>query len=615
MTLTEKKKWTIMVYLAGDNNLTANCVSVMQQLAAVEYKEDVCVLVCFDSNTPVPKGTRYLEINCPHHPRNNKFQWKMQNILVPPDERGHGIETPDFCPKEEKTDQSLKAEPVERTDVAEGFKRFLDWAVTHHSNSDRYMLILYGHGPVVAGKTFLARENPPSALSLEQLHKVLNSHFGPDHKRKLDILACQNCVMNGVETAFALKDHADFMIGSQSLVLADGWPYERILKEVMQNVNEDPKEIGRKILKACAIHLLDFSLMDRSSEQSICDLTRLNNNDNGNNIIARIRDLVDVLHSGLSYDKDDVNKRLLFPEVCNAVRLARLEAQSFWGEIFVDLSDFCERLSLRCDDVVVAHQSFLKNHGGSSTPTDEDFSKIPLISKLKDIIACCVNVIEEVQAIVPHSYYIGSELQYSHGLSIYFPWTLPDRPYFFERLTDAHDANRFRLRTSFETYSDYGFVKASNWCQFLTDFFRATLRNVQRAKRQLSVKDSSKAPDIGFINFDFPMPPQDIITIDLQKSSSDTGKVDYDVWSMIKNYPRRNYLSPADCPRKVPNADVAALGSERFPDPKSAPVSYLGWNIPELVAQAIREHDNHVNSATREVAGQDSTTAAPEKDA
>jgi hypothetical protein len=43
-------------------------------------------------------------------------------------------------------------------------------------------------------------------------------------ERKLDILACQNCVMNGIETAYEIKDHVEFMIGSQGLALAAGRP-------------------------------------------------------------------------------------------------------------------------------------------------------------------------------------------------------------------------------------------------------------------------------------------------------------------------------------------------------------------------------------------------------
>ncbi len=54
-TSEPKPKWTIMIYLAGDNSLTANCISVMQDLEAAKQSKDVEILACFDSNTPQAK--------------------------------------------------------------------------------------------------------------------------------------------------------------------------------------------------------------------------------------------------------------------------------------------------------------------------------------------------------------------------------------------------------------------------------------------------------------------------------------------------------------------------------------------------------------------------------
>src|ERR1041385_3167069 len=89
-------KWTVMVYLAGDNNLTANCITVLQQLEDVKYDDSVCVLACFDSNTPWPKGSRYLAVNCRRRKVHNGLNWEIHNDLIPPDERGHGFQPPSF---------------------------------------------------------------------------------------------------------------------------------------------------------------------------------------------------------------------------------------------------------------------------------------------------------------------------------------------------------------------------------------------------------------------------------------------------------------------------------------------------------------------------------------
>jgi hypothetical protein len=82
----------------------------------------------------------------------------------------------------------------------------------------------------------------------------LCKHFGPD--RKLDILAFQNCVMNGIEMAYAMKDQVEYMVGSQGLVLSNGWPYEKIIGALVENSSESTLAITEKMLKACARNLI-----------------------------------------------------------------------------------------------------------------------------------------------------------------------------------------------------------------------------------------------------------------------------------------------------------------------------------------------------------------------
>lgn len=579
MAKREKPKWTIMVYLAGDNNLTTNCISVLQQLENVNYREeDICVLACFDSNTPAPRGSRYLAINCKRNKVNNKFDWEIHNDLVAPDVRGpaHTIKAPDFCTLDLKVKE--KSTAATRPVVQEGLRRFIEWAVENHKESEKYMLILYGHGPVVAGQTFLAKENPPSSLRLEDLQKVLEPHFGGrTRRRKIDILACQNCVMNGIETAYELKNHVNYMIGSQGLVLAHGWPYEKMIGAVVEDPGAPTKLIARKLLKACARHMLDFIVMDRSSEQSLCDLQLLRKSDSMTNAI---KNLVTALRRGLAFDRHKNGVELRYPSICNAVRLARLEAQSYWGETFVDLFDFCDRLIKTCREVDAVKVSFLAEMGLGENDLPDKFKK--LAEQINRIVACCIRIQSEIRKMVPESFYIGSELQYSYGLSIYFPWTLPGAPYFFK--SRGTSGMHYSLKTAFETYRGYSFVESSDWAKFLKSFFQATLRNVRRAPRNFTVNAGNNL-NLGLkehVN-----PPTEVITIDLQKSSSDTGKTDADVWSNVKNYPRRNYLSPADCPRKVDRAGSQRVGSENFKDRMQPPVSYLGWNLSGLVAESI----------------------------
>jgi hypothetical protein len=84
-------------------------------------------------------------------------------------------------------------------------------------------------------------------------------------------------------------------------------------------------------------------------------------------------------------------------------------------------------------------------------------------------------------------------------------------------------------------------------------------------------------------------PQSAMLAIDLQKSSSDTGT---EPEVRIKNYPRRNYLSPSDCWRKALHANCltplnAAEKGVPFKNLEDPPVSYLGWNLPQVLAEVV----------------------------
>jgi hypothetical protein len=229
----------------------------------------------------------------------------------------------------------------------------------------------------------------------------------------------------------------------------------------------------------------------------------------------------------------------------------------------------------KCHQLVQANAAVLTELGNLTQAgcAPEQFRNTDQIRRLKEVALRCKAVLRQVQGMVPASYYIGAELQYSHGLSVYFPWTLPEKPYFFS--PDLH------LKTAFETYKSYQFAAPSGWAHFLEDFFRATLRKVRRADRTFSVRDDNESAELGLLDFTL-TDASDAVAITLQKTSSDTGKNDDCTCPPIKNYPRRNYLAPADCARRTEKAGIMKRGAYQ-----QEPVSYLGWNVRGLVAKVI----------------------------
>src|SRR6476661_6680070 len=150
----KKSEWLIMLYLAGDNNLSSSSIALLQDLEAAKRNRHVRVLAAFDSATPIPKGARYVEINR-HRDEPGAFSrrmdWPIHNDLVTP---GPIVVTPDFCSPPGTT------HPPAQDTIATALGRFLEFARNHYK-AKRYMLILFGHGLLVAGNTFLADTQPP----------------------------------------------------------------------------------------------------------------------------------------------------------------------------------------------------------------------------------------------------------------------------------------------------------------------------------------------------------------------------------------------------------------------------------------------------------------------
>lgn len=677
-------KWLVMIYLAGDNSLSANCIAILQELEAACPPEDVRVVACFDANTPRPRGARYLEINYRRrHFDHADIDWDLHNDLVPfkclP---GHPVEAPDFC-NADPTSVQPTTEPVAK----EGLSRFIRFALRHH-RAEKNMLILFGHGSAVAGNTFLADNNPPSFLRLKELRAVLTRHFearpsstqnaedeepevdeseefepeeeefefegegqesgegGEKSKRPvLNILACDNCMMSGIESAFEIRKRVDYIIGSQGLMLALGWPFRKIIEEVIHNQDEEPEFVAERILRVCARNLLDFALMDRSSEQSLCDLTKLRKK---SNLVKAIRRLSSAMQRGLALDRCGDVKH---PAVRDAIRLARLEAQSYWAETFVDLYDFCALLLERSTAALsqffelYKQTRFAVREGGARDPealgADIDPRELSPFKEFGDIASACWEVLEAIRAnqeeaggerrgFVLDSYYVGPELQYSNGVSVYFPWTLPEAPIIFEpedgsggglynvswaRLdrirqqiekrvraelasasAESKPPTEFKFVTAFDEYQRYDFARkrGGDWAAFLRAFFKATLRDVRRfdLKYSPAVDRVDRFFDIESLPEDLPA-PFDRSPIDLQKSSSDVDSESDCACPTIKNYPRRFYVSPADCLRRC-DRERHDEGCHENLDPvdKEICVSYLGWNVRGIVAEVIKPKED-----------------------
>ncbi len=268
-----KRNWTIMVYLAGDNNLDSAGVADLKEMKTVGSTEQIAVLAQFDR-------------------------------------AGSEGETVRYCVKKGTLLDKDAVQKLGETNMGDPkvLEDFVTWGVTNYP-ADHYLLVLWNHGAgwddanLYQGDVFSGTAPPVSrksqpiatrgaaagarALPLAQaragIRRTRRALFKPtveaavkqrgiafddqaqdflDNielkkvmtrikrklRRKMDILGMDACLMSMAEVAYQMRDVADYSVGSEETEPGEGWPYDRILKALAAKPAMTPEELSKTIV-------------------------------------------------------------------------------------------------------------------------------------------------------------------------------------------------------------------------------------------------------------------------------------------------------------------------------------------------------------------------------
>lgn len=372
------RKWTIMLYLAGDNNLDANGMIDILEMKKVGSTAGFNLIVQFDrSGEGIPTKRYYL-----------KKGTSLQDDVV----------------------ESLGETNTGKPDV---LLDFIKWGAEKYP-AEHYMLVLWNHGQgwddtdIFAGertresrllrtnlirhaifrtsvmnaakmsarnrktsRAILIDDDAKDFLDCLEMKKVMEdarSFLG----RKIDILGMDACLMVMAEVGYQMRDSVHFTVGSEETEPLDGWPYDSILGHLSVNPGITPRELSKIIVEK---YIGYYKVKGEEVTQSACDLT----------VSSDFADAMTILAGALTKGISDTKTRALIAN-------ARNRAQEYQVNDNIDLLSFC---------------NLLKASMGSGT-----------------IAGACDLVIEAVKGkkgIVFAAAYNGSSMKQSHGLAIYFP--------------------------------------------------------------------------------------------------------------------------------------------------------------------------------------------------
>ena len=202
---------------------------------------------------------------------------------------------------------------------------FLNWSKTNYP-ADKYGLIFWDHGGgAVSGFGFDENEpNENESLTIDEIKYALD-RFEP----KLDFIGFDACLMANFETAYALKDRANYFIASEESEPGSGWEYEKILNQLSRNTSQDTTELGKVVVDSF-INSNDW-IFGADATLSVIDLRKMDNV--YNNVLAVMRDI--------NNQKFAVND---YRSVTRAIKDSKAFAD---GEIdTIDLMDFSNKVAV-----------------------------------------------------------------------------------------------------------------------------------------------------------------------------------------------------------------------------------------------------------------------------
>lgn len=422
---TSQRNWTIMVYLAGDNNLDSAGVVDLLEMKTIGTTDQFAVLAQFDR-------------------------------------AGAGLATIRYCLRKDTPLDQDAVETLGETNMGDPkvLEDFVTWGITQYP-ADHYLLVLWNHGAgwddanLYQGGVFsgaappVARKGQPVAIrgggagkgkpvSLAQARSgirntrralfrstveaaVLDRAIAFDDQaqdfldnielkkvmarikkkltRKIDILGMDACLMSMAEVAYQIRGVARFCVGSQETEPGDGWPYDRILKALAAKPTMAPRALSKTIVNQ---YVASYRPYDNIT-QSALKLAELKP------LTAAVDGLANALKNLLA---DTASRNALI-----GVR-AQVQEYSRPYDDYCDLLDLCSLLETRLPDA--------------------------------GVLTACAALKEAGAAAIIANGYKGSAVDHSLGISIYFP-----------------------KRTLSPLYKTLDFTKESGWDEFLAAYLAA----------------------------------------------------------------------------------------------------------------------------------------------
>lgn len=420
-----KQTWTIMVYMAGDNNLSSDMAYSLNEITdlsadlGIQGGDEVKMTAFYDSGS-ITMPTFYFDLSNPGNPT-RYLAAKTNRPYRTTWERRREEEARNAGDGVEKEEENLEINSAQ----AYSIMNFVDWCVNEKSyKADNYALIFSGHSFGFHGHSFLRDESSASYMTIPKFKWTLEQINGTKLlNRKISILGFDSCVMSMLETAYEFREFADFMVASEGSIPNAGWSYGNIIRKLsVKDDAADAKTVAQKLVRAY-VERHKYTENGQSSaiggnsiDISAWDLSKVRS------LAVAANELGKVFHSKLNLptkkDGFDEVDLVVYEQLNRAILQSHWNSQTYMHNQCIDLKDFC--LQMRIELSCLGNQ--VMTIFPEVTQIDNEV-RSNLATQIQEIENACDSVIEAVDNCILLCGFSGEDYQFSNGVSLFFPWS------------------------------------------------------------------------------------------------------------------------------------------------------------------------------------------------
>ena len=279
-----RKKWTVLMYLNGNNELGREMENTLDEITTSDNIEDINIVAQI-SKAPIELINMIRQDNIEY-----KDNWK-------------GVRRYTVINNEFNLEQSF--DYINMADYTSLYK-FIKWGMEKYP-AERYMLTISGHGFMVEALTDLGGSQPYTmgiyemCLAINNVKRYLN--------KQIDILTLDICNMNSVEVLYELGKNKDNTVKNVLTYIHDGpiegMNYSNIIKYLD---HRDSKEALKDIVQNSLLNLIALGIDHSKLEKikRICNsvaYSRLFENENKAKNV--------MIYSKYTYDINKIAQKLI----------------------------------------------------------------------------------------------------------------------------------------------------------------------------------------------------------------------------------------------------------------------------------------------------------------